>query len=167
MLVLGSRVSYNGYYVAFPRLRRGSDSRHPHHVIPQQHGISTHEAIQYNQLMTIPKQYLHDRLILLIASVNLFLSLLLALLTFLRLDTSHSSYIVQYRSNASINAFRSGNSSELFSFILFGFLVMALNTLISIRVYRIHKQLSVTVLAMGTLLLVFAIIVSNALLVLR
>jgi hypothetical protein len=27
------RVSYNGYYVAFPRLRRGFDSRHPHHVI--------------------------------------------------------------------------------------------------------------------------------------
>jgi hypothetical protein len=25
------RVSYNGYYVAFPRLRRGFDSRHPHH----------------------------------------------------------------------------------------------------------------------------------------
>jgi hypothetical protein len=24
------RVSYNGYYVAFPRLRRGFDSRHPH-----------------------------------------------------------------------------------------------------------------------------------------
>lgn len=25
------RVSYNGYYVAFPRPRRGFDSRHPHH----------------------------------------------------------------------------------------------------------------------------------------
>lgn len=24
------RVSYNGYYVAFPRLRRGFDSLHPH-----------------------------------------------------------------------------------------------------------------------------------------
>lgn len=24
-------MSYNGYYVAFPRLRRGFDSRHPHH----------------------------------------------------------------------------------------------------------------------------------------
>jgi hypothetical protein len=117
--------------------------------------------------MTIPKQYLHDRLILLIVSVNLFLTLLLAILTLLRLDTSHSSYIVQYRSNASINAFRSGSSSELFSFILFGFLVFAFHTLTSIRVYRIHKQLAVTVLGLGTLLLVLAIIISNALLVLR
>ena len=27
------RVSYNGYYVTFPRSRRGFDSRHPHHRI--------------------------------------------------------------------------------------------------------------------------------------
>lgn len=26
------RVSYNGHYVAFPRLRRGFDSRHPHQI---------------------------------------------------------------------------------------------------------------------------------------
>ena len=28
-----TRVSYNGYYVTFPRLRRGFDSLHPHHVV--------------------------------------------------------------------------------------------------------------------------------------
>jgi hypothetical protein len=117
--------------------------------------------------MTTPKQYLHDRLVLLIASINAFLALLLALLTLLRLDTSHSSYIVQYRSGAAVNAFKSGSSSELFSFILFGFLVLAIHTVISLRAYRIHRQLAVTVLALGTLLLVLAIIVSNALLVLR
>ena len=27
----GTRVSYNGYYVSFPRMRRGFDSLHPHH----------------------------------------------------------------------------------------------------------------------------------------
>ena len=26
-------MSYNGYYVTFPRLRRGFDSLHPHHVV--------------------------------------------------------------------------------------------------------------------------------------
>lgn len=117
--------------------------------------------------MTIPKQYLHDRFILLINSVNAFLVILLAVLTFLRLDTSHSSYIVQYRSDATINAFRSGSSSGLFSFIIFGFLVFAFHALISVRVFHIHKQLSVAVLGLGTLLLVVSIIVSNALLVLR
>lgn len=117
--------------------------------------------------MTIPKQYLHDRLLLLITSVNTFLALLLFVLTILRLDTSHSSYIVQYRSNATINAFRSGSSSELFSFIVFGVLVLVLHTLISMKTYLIHRQLAVVVLGLGTLLLVLALIVSNALLVLR
>ena len=171
------RVSYNGHYVAFPRLRRGSDSRHPHQdvricyqvqIAVAQVVVSNGTSIyNSNRPMLIPKQYLHDRLVLLIESVNIFLALVLALLTVLRLDTSHSSYIVQYRSNAAINAFKSGSSTELFSFIIFGFLTLIIHTAISLRVYRIHRQLSVTVLALGTLLLVIAIIVSNALLVLR
>ena len=117
--------------------------------------------------MTIPKQYLHDRLILLIGSVNVFLTFLLAVLTLARLDTTHSSYIVQYRSNAAINAFKSGSSAELYGFILFGVLVLIFHTVTSFRAFLIHRQLAVIVLGLGTLLLVLAIIVSNALLVLR
>jgi len=117
--------------------------------------------------MMIPRHYLHDRFILLIGSVNTFLTLLLALTTVFRLDTSHSSYIVQYRSDATINAFKSGSSSELLSFVLFGIVVLVVHTVLSVRVYRVHRQLAVTVLGLGTLLLVLAIIVSNALLVLR
>ena len=117
--------------------------------------------------MTIPKQYLHDRLVLLVVSVNAFLALLMAILTVARIDTSHSSYIVQYRSNVVINSFKSGSSSELYSFILFGFLVFMFHAVISLRAYRIHRQLAVIVLGLGTLLLVLAIIVSNALLILR
>jgi len=115
----------------------------------------------------IPRHCLHDRFILLIGSVNTFLTLLLALTTVFRLDTSHSSYIVQYRSDATINAFKSGSSSELLSFVLFGIVVLVVHTVLSVRVYRVHRQLAVTVLGLGTLLLVLAIIVSNALLVLR
>ena len=117
--------------------------------------------------MTIPKHYLHDRVALLFVSVNVFLTFLLTVLTLLRLDTSHSSYIVQYRSDAAINAFKSGSSTELLSFILFGCLVLVFHTLISFRAYLIHRQLALTVLGLGTFLLVVAIIVSNALLVLR
>jgi hypothetical protein len=117
--------------------------------------------------MTIPKQYMRDRMVLLLVSVNVFLTFLLGVLTLLRLDTGHSSYIVQYRSNATIDAFKSGSSVALLSFIVFGLLVLIINTVISLRVYLIHRQLAVTVLGLGTLLLVLAIIVSNALLVLR
>lgn len=117
--------------------------------------------------MTIPKQYLHDRLILFILSVNVFLTFLLAILTAVRIDASHSSYIVQYRSSAAINAFKSGSSTELYSFIVFGLIVLVFHTVISLRAYLVHRQLAVVVLGLGTLLLVLAIIVSNALLVLR
>src|SRR5262245_54761613 len=117
--------------------------------------------------MTIPKEYLHDRLVLLIGSINVFLTFLLTVLTLARLSTSHTSYIVQYRSNVPINAFKSGSSTELLSFILFGIIVLAFHSIISFRVYLIHRQLTVVVLGLGTLLLVLAIIVSNALLVLR
>lgn len=118
-------------------------------------------------MMTIPKNYLHDRPILLLVSVNAFLALLLVILTLARLDAGHSSYIVQYRSNLAINAFKSGSSLELLSFVVFGPLVLAIHTALSLRVYLIHRQLSVVVLSLGTLLLALAIIVSNALLVLR
>jgi hypothetical protein len=32
---LDERVSYNGYYVTFPRLRPGFDSLYPHHYKPR------------------------------------------------------------------------------------------------------------------------------------
>lgn len=117
--------------------------------------------------MTIPKQYVHDRVILLISSVNAFLTLILCISTLVRLDTSHSSYIVQYRANLAVDAFRSGSSSELYGFVVFGLFVFGFHLLVSIRAYRIHRQLGVIVLGLGTLLLTLAVIVSNALLVLR
>ena len=117
--------------------------------------------------MTIPKQYLHDRFLLLLNSVNAFLALLLVVLVLIRLDVSHSSYIVQYRSNVAIDAFKSGSSSELYGFIAFGLAVLVFHMFVSFRVYLIHRQLAAVVLALGTLLLVLALIVSNALLVLR
>ena len=123
--------------------------------------------VQLVDVITIPKQYLHDRLALLLISINAFLLLMLVLLVLLRLDTSHSTYIVQYRSDAVINAFKSGSSFDLLSFVFFGIIVFVLNTLISLRAFLIHRQLAVVALGLGTLLLVLGLIVSNALLVLR
>ena len=117
--------------------------------------------------MIIPKQYLHDRFLLLLNSINVFLALLLIILTLLRLNASHSSYIIQYRANVTIDAFKSGSSSEFYGFILFGLMVLVFHMFISLRVFLIHRQLAAVVLALGTLLLVLALIVSNALLVLR
>jgi hypothetical protein len=118
--------------------------------------------------MLIPKQYLHDKLILLLLSVNTFLTLLGGILVLLRLGSSGSDvYIVEYRANLGLSAFTRGAATPLMSFVIFVLLVMVAHTLLSMRVFTVRRQLSVIILAMGTLLLTLAIIVSDALLKLR
>jgi hypothetical protein len=118
--------------------------------------------------MTIPAKYLHDRLILLLLSTNVFLALFSSIFTLLRLSSNHGNgYIAQYRSNLGIGAFKNGSIAELFSFVVFAFMILAVHVSLSLRTYRIHRQLSIAVLALGVLLLILTIIVSNALLVLR
>jgi hypothetical protein len=74
---------------------------------------------------------------------------------------------VQYRSNLGLDAFKTGSVSGLLSFVGFAVLTPVIHTLLSLRTYAIHRQLAIVILALGVLLLVLAIIVSNALLILR
>jgi hypothetical protein len=46
-------------------------------------------------------------------------------------------------------------------------LVLVIHTFLSMKAYHVHRQLAITVLSLGVLLLTLTIIVSNALLVLR
>jgi hypothetical protein len=117
--------------------------------------------------MKIPKQYFQDRLLLLLLTCNVFLTFVTFLFLLFRISSGHSSYIVQYRQNLGADAFKAGNLSQLVSFGLFAALILVVNLLLSMRVYRIHRQMSAIVLGMGTLLLVLGLVVSNALLVLR
>lgn len=118
--------------------------------------------------MAVPKKYFHDHLVLLLLSINAFLAFAASLFVLLRLSTGHGNgYIVQYRPSLGINAFKTGSVTELLSFIGFALLVLVVHGVLSMRAYHIHRQLAVTILGLGVLLLVLTIIVSNALLVLR
>lgn len=118
--------------------------------------------------MAISKKYLHDHLILLLLSTNFFLALLTAILMVVRLTTSHGNgYFVQYRSTLGIDNFATGSLTDLLAFIVFAALVVGVHTTLSIRAYKIHRQFAIAVLALGTLLLLIDIIISNSLLVLR
>jgi hypothetical protein len=118
--------------------------------------------------MTSTAKYFRDRMIMLLFSTNVFLALAVSLFVLLRLSSNHGNgYIVQYRSNLGIDAFKTGNVTGLLSFVAFALLVVVIHVLLSLRVYQIHRQLSVVILGLGILLLVLSIIVSNALLVLR
>lgn len=118
--------------------------------------------------MAVQKRFFHDKLVLLLLSVNSFLVALIALLVLLRIDGGKTTgYIVQYRSNLGLGAFKTGNSAELIAFVAFALLIYILHTALSRRIYSLRRHLSVGILALCSFLLVMAIIVSNALLVLR
>jgi hypothetical protein len=120
-------------------------------------------------MMPIPKKYLHDKLILLLVSGNIFLAFLCAVLVFLRLNIGQGSegYIVEYRSNLGISAFKTGSITGIISFIVFALLIVVTDVALSVRAYNIRRELAVAILSSGFLLLLLAIIVSNALMVLH
>lgn len=118
--------------------------------------------------MTIPKNFLHDKVVLLLLTVTSFLTILETILIVLKLNAgSGESYIVQYRSNLGLNAFKSGGALTLVSFVVFSWLVAILHLILGIRTYRVRRQITVTVLSLGILLILLAVIISNSLLVLR
>jgi hypothetical protein len=118
--------------------------------------------------MEVPKKYLHDRIVLLLISINAFVALVTSVLILLRLNTSRSDgYFVQYRANLGLNAYRVGSYVSLLGFIAFALFVLAFHTLISLRIYSQRRDVAIVVLGFGTLLLGLTLIVSNALLVLR
>lgn len=118
--------------------------------------------------MATPKKYFHDHVVLLLLSVNAFLAIAGAILTLVRLSTSHGNgFIVQYRANLGINAFKTGTIVSLLSFVAFAAVVLVAHTMLSLKTYHIHRQLAIAVLSLGILLLCLMVIISNALLVLR
>ena len=118
--------------------------------------------------MAVTKKYFQDHLVLLLLSVNAFLAIAGSIFILLRLSTSHGTgYIVQYRASLGIDAFKTGSIADLLGFVVFALMVLVIHTVLSVRAYEIHRQLAIVILALGILLLVMTVIVSNALLVLR
>ena len=121
--------------------------------------------------MAAKKTYFHDHLVLLLLSITAFLTIAVTLLVLVKLGTGESnSFIVQCRdcSNPSaINRFTSGGVANLLSFIGFSAVVLTASTVLSMRAYKVHRQLAIVILALGVLLLILAVIISNALLTLR
>ena len=118
--------------------------------------------------MPISKKFFQDKIILLLLTLNLFMVCLTAIIISLRLSNDlGEGYIVQYRSNVGIGSFKTGSVLDFWYFVIFAVLIVAFNLTLSMKTYRIRRQFSIVILGMSILLLVIALIVSNALLVLR
>ncbi len=113
-------------------------------------------------------RYLHDRLVLLLVSVNTFLAVVASAWVLFHLDPGRSNgYIVEYRVNRGLSAFKTGSAGDILAFIFFVSFILVFNIMLSRKVYHIRRYFAVAILGMTVVLLILAIIVSNALLVLR
>lgn len=119
--------------------------------------------------MTIPKKYVHDRIVLLLLTCNIFLVIVVTLEVLLRLNAPQAGgYIAQYRPNLGIGAaYKKGGADALLAFVVFAAFILLFNTFLSIKVYHIRRHFAVAILGMALLLLILTLIVSNSLLALR
>jgi hypothetical protein len=114
--------------------------------------------------MATPKKYFHDRLVLLLLSINAFLALAGSVIILLRDIDPSGTFAVQYRARLGLNAFTSGGATEIYSFALFSVVIFAFHFYLSRKAYPIRRHFAIAVLGMATLLLTLSILVSNALL---
>ncbi len=114
------------------------------------------------------KKYFRDHFVLLLLTINIFFACFTAVFVTLRIISTHgNSYVAQYRPSLGLDSYTVGGVMQLLAFIVFATLVTFINTVLSYKVYKINRQLSIVILSLGLLLLVLTIIISNALLVLR
>lgn len=119
--------------------------------------------------MATKQHFLQDRTALLLVSGLAFLTVLTVILILLKLGGGQgtSDYIVSYRTSLGINRYTTGTVRDILSLIVAAVLIFGTSLTIAYRSYRIRRELSLTVLVLTVPLLVFLIVVSNALLVLR
>ena len=118
--------------------------------------------------MHMPKRYIHDRVVLLLLTASTFFTVLTTVLILLKLDASRADgYIVQFRPSLGLSAYYKGDSTGILAFAVFALLVLVFHTFLSFRMYGVRRNFAIVVLGMGLLLIVMALIISNALLLLR
>ena len=118
--------------------------------------------------MVSTNRYIHDRIVLLLLTANTFFAVLTSVLIVLKLDSSRAEgYIVQFRPSLGLSAYHKGDSTGILSFAVFAMVVLVFHTYLSIRVYNERRHFAIVVLAMGLLLILLALVISNALLLLR
>jgi hypothetical protein len=117
--------------------------------------------------MPKPKSYFHDRLILLILSINTFLAVALILSALFALSDNSAVFIRQYRSNLGLDGYEAGGIKDILAFVFFGVIIYLFQLYASIRIYHIRKHLSLIILFMALIIYIFSLLVINALLGLK
>lgn len=119
--------------------------------------------------MATQKHFLQDRTALLLVSSTAFLTLVAIVLVLLKLNSGQgtSNYIISYRATLGIDRYATGTIKDILSFIVAALLIFGVGVILGYRTYQVRRELSIAILGLTVPLLLFLIVVSNALLVLR
>lgn len=117
--------------------------------------------------MATHKHFLQDRTALLLVSGTAFLTLVAVVLILLKLGQGSSNYIVSYRASLGIDRYATGTVKDLIAFIIAAVLIFGFSLTLGYKAYPVKRELSLVVLSLTFPLLLFLIVVSNALLDLR
>ncbi len=117
--------------------------------------------------MSNTRNYFHDRFILFTLTINAFLTAVGVIAILARIGGADENYIQSFRSNLGLSSITVGGLGDILSFVVFMGVVFAAHIFISLKFYHIRKTVAWLIMILTTLLLILAIIVSNALLELR
>ncbi len=115
--------------------------------------------------MATPRRFIHDRVVLLLLSVNTFFAALISILvTFALTGGTETVYVIEHRPSLGLSANQIGTRAQMTSLIVFVAFILIFNTILGARTYPLRRNFAVIILAMGTLLILMAGIISSFLL---
>jgi len=116
------------------------------------------------ELPTKYRAYFHDRLILLLLSINTFLAAALVITSLLAINDSDSGFIREYRSDLGLDGFKAGGIKDIIAFAVFAAILYVFQLWTSRKIHHIRRHLSLIILLLAMIVYIFALLVLNALL---
>ena len=153
------RVSYSGYYAAFPRLKGEFDSLYPHQPRPFCCILSIRRIIMFKkaELLAIAK----DRVAIILLVVLAVETIIIIASTIFRLHASDVQVPVRYTGYGTANIYR-GQWYTLWSFSIFAIIVTAINGFLAIKTYHISKFIGRGIMGFSAFILVTELFVLSA-----
>lgn len=118
--------------------------------------------------MELPKNFLRDRVVLILVTLISILVVIGVSVVLLRFDVSKNpTTIVAYRPNISGASYQSGKPIDIYSLAIFMVVTSVAGVILSAKIYSVRHSISVFILSSTAFLLVLATIVSYALISLQ
>jgi hypothetical protein len=141
-------------------------------MIPKEQLFSWSEAIfsylapnSYNKRHNMfTKKYFQDRTMLFLNFIVLLGAVVNVIATAIRIDTTQSVSIIRYQVSLGLAGFERASVLQLYSFVIMAVVVAITSILVSAKVYRRRRVLSVLVLSLAVVALFFNLIISGAIL---